>query len=256
MTIIYPCDSGSISVGMTEGTGYVYQGVWNIPSDATYGEYQTRVTAEKDGEITIFEDSFYILPWNIIQQIRSTSGIKQSNDIDDNDIALIAWNAYLEAREDAFLQHIDEKSRLCNDDTYYIKKRIVTDHLVCDEEAVTGYYYPLISNCCSTSECSITILDSTAGEIEVKDEDGDSLNACSIYVSYRTKSASFSEMLFKKAVIYLATHEVILRFNELDKATLADLRSNSPIILANPKRFLDKYKTTMKRIKTVNVGGI
>ncbi len=258
MTIEYPCSSGATTIAMVSSATGIYDSSWNIPSDATYGEYQVTITALVGTAISTFISSFYILPWNIIQQVRSVSGIKQSNDISDDDIAIICWNAYVEVREDAFLQHIDEKVNPCSLDTpnYYVCQRIEEDYLVCDEEAISGWY---IKDCTGKAYLTVTIEDATLGKIKVLDEDGEELcgaDDCRMYVSYRTHGKAFNELLFKKALVYLASHEIVLRFTELDKVTLADLHSNAPIVLAAPNRLFDQYKKTMRKIRQIKVGGI
>ena len=264
MLITYPCDSGTTTSAMSNIATGTYEGSWNIPSAATYGEYRVVVTTVAGTETTKFEESFYILPWNIAQQVRSVSGIKQSNDIDDDDIAIICWNAYLEAKEHVFKRVINEKLKT---DAYHVidgsnkvfytrRSNVVDDHTVCDEDAIYGYY---VDSNYDLQDLTVSITDADVGKISVADSSGNAFSAsdtCHVTIYYRIKSRSFSEQMFKKAVVYLASHEIILRFNELDKATLADLNSNRPIVLANPDRMYKKYKQTLKAIKKIKVGGV
>jgi len=81
-------------------------------------------------------------------------------------------------------------------------------------------------------------------------------NACGGYVTYWTEYETFDLGLFKKAVAYHAAHEVMLQFNNLDRATIADLEANKPIIIASPNRMLNKYKTIRDRIRRPMCGGI
>ena len=265
MKITYPCDSGSTSTSLTTTpTTGRYEGIWNIPSSATYGEYRVKITATYESKTFIFENQFFILPWNITQQIRSVSGIKQSNDIDDRDIAIIAWNAYLEAKEKCFLRILNEELKIDgnhyidgSNKTFYTRNtNLVSDHLVCDESAIEGLYK---TDDYEIYELTTSITDAKTGKISVADKDGNALTSsvgCRVLLNYRIKSPAFKEQLFKKAVVYLASHEIILRFNELDKATLADLDSNKPVILANPDRMLKQYKKTMRKISMKRVGGV
>jgi len=264
MSITFPC-SNSVNVSgiMTNNSGTWSKG-WNIPSTATYGEYTVITVATVDTGTYKYVNSFYILPWNIIQQVRSISGIKQSNDIEDEDLAIICWNAYLEAKEKVFKEVIHEKlktdSSHCIDGSnkkfYAQNQHIVSDHIICGESSIYGYYKDNDSN---IYDLTISITNADTGELSIADENGyalSNISACDIYYNYRVKSHKYSEQLFKKAVAYLASHEVIIRFNELDKATLGDLNSNAPIILANPNRMLKQYKRTMKSIKKLLIGGI
>jgi len=263
MEIEYPCGDGSTSVNMVNLETGLYQGNWNIPSAATYGEYLVTVTAVSGTVTTKFVHSFYVLPWNIASQVRSVSGIKESNDIDDSDIAIIAWNAYLEAKEQAVKKVINEKLQMDGYHTvngtnkvFYTKRmNVVSNHVVCDEDSIKGWYYDTNHD---KHSLTLSITDADKGKISVADKNGDALNhlCCSPHITYRIKSETYTEQMFKKAVVYLASHEIILRFNELDKATLGDLNSNRPIILANPDRMYRKYKQTMKKIKKLKVGGV
>jgi hypothetical protein len=135
---------------------------------------------------------------------------------------------------------------------YTLETRLASGYTACDEDEISGYYV----NCSlEKNPLTISITDSTQGEISVADENGDALESCicQIYVTYSTKTSAFTDHLFRKAVAYLAAREVVLRFNELDKATLADLPSNR---LASPERMLKQYKQTIRKIKAIRVGGI
>lgn len=263
MNITYPCNSGATDIAMAKVVTGTYQAFWDIPSSATYGEYVVEITALTGTTTSKFVSSFYILPWNITQQIRSVSGIKQSNDISDDDIAIVAWNSYLECKEQVFYRILEEPLKCdlghCIDGTnkvfYTHEDNLVTGHTVCDEEDITGWYY---DDNLDKEFATVSITTAGTGKLSVADKDGNALscNTCSVHISYRVHTESYSEQLFKKAIVYLASHEVILRFNELDKATLGDLNSNRPIILANPDRMYNKYKKTLKIIKKANVGGM
>lgn len=263
--VTYPCSSGTdfISMATTSTTG-VMEGHWDVPSTATYGEYTVKIEATYDSQTYQFETFFYVLPWNIIQHVRSLSGIKQSNDVEDKDLALICWNAYLEAKEKVFKLVINEKinqdSNHCIDGSnkvfYACNRHIVSDHTVCDEDAISGFYRDADYE---WNDLTISITDAEKGKLSIADESGDALDGslCSkIYYTYRIQSRTFKEQVFKKAVAYLAAHEAILRFNELDKVTLADVNSNEKIILANPNRMLKQYNKTIKKISKIKVNGV
>lgn len=258
--IYYPCDSGSTTTDL-ELDGSTYKGKFEIPSDATYGEYKVEITATKDGDTSKFVDYFILLPFDLVPKIRSATGISQENDISDLDIARVAYNAYIEARDDIFKTHIHEKVRTdtCHcingsNATFYLHPHIETDYVMCEEDAVEGHYIDCYNH---IKEITASVLDAFNGKVDLKDESGNAL--CSsikgIVVTYKTRSATFKSYLFEKAIVYLAAHEIILRFNELDKATLADLDSNKPIILANPDRMLKKYKQIVSKIGEPKIGG-
>lgn len=261
--IEYPCSgSGNASFATTPVTGR-WEGHWDVPSSATYGEYTIEYTAVYDGHNYKFRTKFYVLPWDMTQKIRSLTGIKQSNDISDRDLAVIAWNAYLEAKEEVFNRVIDERvKQTCNhyfdgsNKTFYTRnRRVVSDYTTCEESAVFGFYK---DNDGDLNDLSVTVSDAANGLVSIEDESGNAIPAsqCGVYINYRIHTSSFTDSLFEKAVSYLAAHEVILKFHELDKATLADLDSNRPVILANPNRMEEKYKKTLAKIKFKQFGGL
>jgi len=263
--VTFPCDDGSAngSCSTTATTGR-WDGAYSTDSAATYGEYRVKITAVYETNTYVFETFFYILPWNISQHVRSVSGIKQSNDIDDKDIAIICWNAYLEAKEHVFKRVINEPLKVdayhcingTNTEFFSRRDNIVTDHIVCDENIIDGTY---VDGNGDKQQLTTSVDTAITGELTISDKEGNALepnDCCCPTINYRIKSHAFSEQLFKKAVVYLASHEIILRFNELDKATLADLNSNKPIILANPDRMYNKYKKTISTIKKLKVGGV
>jgi hypothetical protein len=258
--VTYPCESGTTDFYLlpVEGELGRYVGDWCIDSDATYGEYNIEVAVlDNNGNTSIFESIFYILPKNLVPRIRSISGIKQSSDVDDRDIAMIAWNAFIESLDDVFFRVIEERVRggRC-DNTYYTNRRHLVDDVdYCEWTDVQVLYR---DPCGRIREGSATIIDATTGEIQIFDADGDTLNPCicDTRINYTIRSRTWSETLHLKAIAYLAAHEVILRFNELDKATLADLHSNTPIILAHPDRMLKEYKRIINKIRITVVDGI
>lgn len=263
MEITYPCESGVTTVAMSNTAVGTYQALWDIPSSATYGEYTVEVTAITGTTVSKFVSSFYILPWNITQQVRSISGIKQNNDISDDDIAIISWNAYLEAKEDCFKYIYNEKMKCdgyhCVDGSnkvFYAKNmHLVSGHTVCDEVAIKGWYETTTGE---VEDLTISITDAETGKLSIADKDDNALDGtyCKLWYAYRIQAETYREQIFKKAVTYLAAHEVVIRFNELDKATLADIQSNSPIVLANPNRMKNQYKKTIKKCKVFKVGGV
>jgi hypothetical protein len=252
MTITNPDGTSSLPINLVESDGE-YTTDWAVPDDAEYGIYTVTIETEKDGISSVFENFFVILPWDITSQIRSISGIKQVNDINDRDLSLIAWNAYIEAKDDAFAKIIDEKiTRINSSGTFFCENQwVMEDYLDSGEEAVSGYWKGVGCNCRERIMADdITLIDAEEGEMNVGN-----IRGCGLFISYKIQSQNFSDALFRKAIVYLASHDIILRFHELDKATVADLNSNSPLIIANPNRMREKYKQVMKKIKYKVVDG-
>lgn len=259
--VTYPCESGTTDFNLdaVAGEDGRYVGNWCIDSDATYGEYNIEtIVLDNDGNTSIHESIFYILPFNLVPRIRSISGIKQSNDISDRDIAMIAWYAFRESIDDIFFRVIGERvtGDVCDGSYFTNRVPLVDGDASCDLEDVEGLYRE--PPCGDLKVAQVSIVDADTGELLIRDENGDILNPCTcpVLINYTIKSRTWSETLHLKAVSYLAAHEVILRFNELDKATLADLHSNTPIVLAHPDRMLKQYKKIINKIKITVVDGI
>lgn len=258
MTITYPCESGSTDIDMDRMELGLYQGNWEIPSTATFGEYTVEVTATSDdGAISKFVSSFIILPFNLVPEVRAITGIYQNKTIETQDLASITWNAFLEASEEIFSPIIEEKVGCLNSSSrYYTKKRNLVDGaLSCEDNIITGLYK---DSCGDIHEAQVTIIDATTGEVEILDEDGDSLTncICSILINYKIHSHSWTEYLHRRAVCYLAAHKVLLRLGELRRATSADLNPSQNIDYANPERMYKEYKRIVKKIRYPIIGGV
>jgi hypothetical protein len=268
--IIYdPCMNEKVSsVSMTKSDVGIYYYSYTIPADATYGEYQIKVTADT----VIYKDKFFLLPWNTIYDVRRYSGITSKKSISDHDIATITWEAYLEALRDVYLYHEDESPR-CNPDTgAYFDGTNTTfatkDGLLADangDGVVTGYG----ETSCGTDvdgwwkdtngdchQLKITVLDSRCGKLTLTQWNGTPIpsSASLVKINYYTEWRTFNINIFKSAVAFLAAHKCIDRFTELGRATLADLHSNKTVILHNRNRMEKAYKKAMRKISKPVIG--
>ena len=89
-SIYDPCNVNLVDAeAMTkDGTG-LYHYDYDLDSSATYGMYRVLVTATSgSGEVTITTARIYLLPWDIIGQVRWQAGISEEKSIDDEDIYL------------------------------------------------------------------------------------------------------------------------------------------------------------------------
>lgn len=272
LTIESPCGnvlhSGSVA---SDSTGK-YHTTYTIPTDAPFGEYLTTVDVVDGGETTILPGRFYVMPWDIIGLVRITSGITSKKSISDDDIAAIVWQAFKEALDDVYTYHHRERPKP-NPDTGAMYDGTNTTFELCANLAdydgdgtVTGYYD---GSCCSDVKvewrdtdgnchlAKVTITDTECGQVEITQKGGAAIPNTAQWVraSYHTKWESFNLRLFKKAVLYLAAHECILRFQELDRATLADIMSNKTVILADPNRMKKEYISIIRKIRKPRFGG-
>ena len=274
ITIYDPCMNEKVSEAtMTKSDTGIYYYSYTIPIDATYGEYNIKVTASSAPNVAIYKDKFFILPWNIVYDVRRYSGITSKKSIGDQDMATIIWEAYLEALRDVYVYQ-DSESPKCNPDTgawfdgtnttFATKSAPLADSN--GDGVVTGYG----ETSCGTDvdgwwvdsdgdchQLKITVLDAKCGKLTITQLDGNPIpsNTCLVKINYYTEWRTFSLPIFKSAVAFLAAHKCIERFAELDKATLADLHSNKVVILHNRTRMEKAYMKAMRKISKPAVGG-
>ncbi|MCK4330779.1 hypothetical protein KAX02_13160, partial [candidate division WOR-3 bacterium] len=215
-----------------------------------------------------------VLPWDITTFIRRISGIKEEKTIGDDDIAMIAWESYKEVLDDIY-EKISMEAPYCDPSTgagfdgtntsFQTRQFPIADHngdgdvsgsgeLTCGEDA---YFYWKDSNHLLKIG-KIVVNNERNGEITLT-QIGDApvpSDATGGFVTYWVEYETFDKDLLMKAVAYHAAHEIMLQFNNMDKATLADLETNKPIILATPNRMLKKYKTIRDRIRKPMCGGV
>lgn len=259
-------------VSMVSSSEGVYYYTYSIPADATYGEYNVSVVASSPTITAIYRDKFYILPWNAIYSVRRYSGITSKKSISDHDIAAIIWESYKIALDEVFEAHNGEAPD-CNPDTgawidgsnktFETKSSPLADSN--GDGEVTGY----MEKSCGTDvsgwwkDCDgdchrlkITVNEPRCGNVTIEQLDGTALPSDLKWVrlDYKTEWRTYDSSIFRDAVAFLAAHECITRFKELDRATMADLHSNKTVILQDKKRMLKSYTRAMKKIKKPVIG--
>lgn len=267
-----PCSTELGPVNMTKlSTGEYF---YNIPigAAAIYGEYHITVTASSPTYTTVFKDKFFVLPREGVYDVRRLSGITSKKSISDNDLAHLYWEAYEEARECVFKYHSNQTMKPNPDTgawidgtntTFETKHGLLADHN--GDGSVTGYG----ESSCATDvdgwwrdedgDChrvKITVNEAHCGNITVTQLDGSAIPSSAQWVklNYYTEWYTYDSELFIKAVAYLAAHKAIIRFQELDKATMADLYSNREMISSHLKRMEIEYKKVMRKISRPKVG--
>ena len=273
ITITTPCGTVVVTTqDMTKDSEGVYYYAYDIPSDGTFGQWDVRVVATTGTDNSIFDDNFYLLPWNLINQTRKLSGITSKKSISDDDIALIVLEAYLEALRDVYIFHEDE-NLTCNPDTgawfdgtnttFATKNGKLADSN--GDGAVTGYgetscgtdvdgwWKDTNGNC---HQLKITVLDARCGKLTITKWDGTPIPSSRelVKVNYYTEWRTFNKSIFKSAVALLAAHKCIERFMELGRATQADLHSNKVVVLHDRNRMEKAYRKAMRRISKPIIG--
>lgn len=264
-------------VAMATDASGVYECTYCIPADCLYGEYDIKVVAtDAGGDVAVFPDSFYVFPWKCLSQIRSVSGIGERKSISDNDLAKIAWDAYQEVLSEIYEFHDWEKVKMDPDvNLSFNGTNKIFRIKVCnyDELAdrfgdgqvtgwgetscgtdIDGYWIDLDF---ARHQLKITVIDVITGRVTLTQTDDTAIPSShqGVRVNYATKSELWNERRMRKAVVYLSAHEVVQRFNELDRVTLADVESNKAVFLASPNRLEKIYKKARDSVRDVMFGG-
>jgi len=284
ISITNPCDTVLVNaVAMTNDAVGKYYYNYNIAVDAPFGEYSVVVRTESaGGSITKQKDRFYILPWDITDKIRSVSGIGSEKSISDDDIAQIAWDTYKEVLNDVFYYHHNENigcscgvscvgscanSEIINgtNTSFHTRYRPIADHdgsgtvhgedaATCDHD-ITGYW---IDSSCDCQTAYITVNSSECGDITITQTSGAAIpsSAKTAYITYWSEPPYFDKNILKQAVLYLASYRIgALRFQELGRATQADLQNVQNQSFRKPELLLKEYKRLRGMIGIPTCGG-
>lgn len=275
LTIYDPCLAKKVSdIAMIKDTTGVYYYSYAIPADATYGMYEIEVTASSPTYTTKYKDKFFILPWNVIYDVKKYSGISSNKSISDHDIAAIIWEAYQEALDSVYESWHDDKP-LCNPDdgswfdgtntTFATRHGSIADingdgvvtgwgEISCGTD-IDGWWKDVNGDC---HRVNVTVNDAKCGKITITQTDGTAIpNSMQwVHLDYHTEWETYSEDLFKIAVSYLSAYKCIVRFRELTRSTMADLHSNKVTILHSKSKTLwDEYRKILRKIMKPMIGG-
>ena len=261
----------------SSATGQYYYD-YDISATAVYGEYRIVVTATKDGDKSIFPEHYIIMPWDSAERVRGLSGIGQDKSISDDDLSRLILDSYKEASHQCYGHHCKERPRQCwtscngynycingSNTTFFVKHIEIADwdgdgvvkgygEQSCGTD-VDGYY----KDCNGwMQQVLITVQNVVDGRLTVTKRDGTAIpsTAQGLYLTYYTKSCSYTTDLFRQAVEYLAAHKCLLRFGELERASSADLTAAQNIKYVNPNRMWNQYKKLMKQISVPLIGGV
>ncbi|GAF70889.1 unnamed protein product, partial [marine sediment metagenome] len=248
LTITSPCGITLVNAqSMTSNAAGIYSYGYQLLGTAIYGEYHVSVKTEYSSATNIDVDKFFVMPWNIVDEIRTYSqqGTKK---ISDDDLSLISWNSFKEVIQRVSEFHFHEKLCTCIDGTcccnadiecgcnctspicsdgYQLKNTPIMDFQFdsnvhgceCDDTLdechndICGIW---VDNAGLCSNISVEVIDATCGHIKVyKDDCVTAIPADNkgIFVNYHSTWKSYNSQLFKKAVVYLATYEVAMITN-------------------------------------------
>ena len=289
ITITSPCDTVLVnSASMASSSSGVYSYSYLLSDTAVYGEYDIVVKAIDGADTSTFTEKFFVLPWNIIDEIRIYSQ-QTKKKISDADVALIAWNSFKEVIQRIAEYHYHEKLCRCVDGTCQCSSNAECGGCISTESSPIcsdGYQLdttPImdlqldgnVHGCecddaleeCQNDICGIwkdgdgvcsniavEVVDATCGHIKVYQADCVTAIPASnegIFVNYYSTWESYNEQLFKKAVVLLASFEIATISNlSSKKVTGCDERGR----VSFTDRLWNRYITTIESISKPNIG--
>ena len=274
ISIYDPCNITLVSsVSMTVDTVGQYFYNYNLSSSATYGRYTTRIETLTSGNTTYQYGKFFIMPWDGVLDVRQTMGVHDSKSIDDDDISNILWNCYLYALRDVHTHHYKEIP-IGNPDTgagfdgsnisfqtrYYPIADINGDGIVRGNNVscATDMKVTWINSAGHMVNGTISVTQADNGEITITQVGGTAIPANNegVYLDYWCQYEGFDAFLFQQAVVKLACHEISKRFASLTEITLANIRSNNPLIIIDPNMYWKEYQRYLKKNRSIIIGGV
>jgi len=253
LTITSPCGTvlldGQSMTSNAAGT-YVYN--YQLLDSASYGEYSTSIKSEYSSATNIDVEKFFVLPWNIVDEVRTYSQ-QGKKKISDDDLSLISWNAFKEVVHRVSEFHFHERLCICVDgvcqcssnaecaccgssspicsDGYQLKYTPIMDIQMdgnvrgceCDDAAdechndICGIWVDGDGVC---SNVAVEVVSATCGHIKVFQSDcvtAIPVDNQGIFINYRSTWESYDSQLFKKAVVLLASYEVAFITNLTSK---------------------------------------
>jgi len=273
ISISNPCSTKLVDeVLMAQDSTGIYSYYYNIAADAAYGEYEVEIVTSSPTYINRYRDRFILLPWNVTQEVRRKAGITSKKAIDDKDISLIILEAYEEILNKTYKLRKNE-TFLCNPDdgswidgtnkVFAVKNPPIADsngdnevtgkgELTCGED-ITLLWKDADGDC---HEGKVTVNNAECGKVTLTQSDDSALPAdlCWAKVTYHSEWHAFDLSLLKKAVVYLAAYECLIRFTSLTGTTQADLNPNVVKFNVRRKSLEAKYKSILRLIRKPVVG--
>jgi len=276
VTINDPCGVTLIdNVSMASDGSGIYSYDYSVPADAVYGKYEVIIyTTDHTMKKTY---NFHIFPWDANHDVRDASGVGQNKSISDSALNKEIWDAYKEALESVFVFHDYEQPNYCasinkecavingTNTAFKTKFPNIADHD--GDGVITGYG----EQSCGTDvsgiwidengicrESNIVVEDAECGRLTITQLSGVAIPATAkgIYLKYYVKMPNYSDILFRDAVNYLASHKVLVRFGELERASTADLNSAQNIKYVDPKRMFKEYRRIIRKIRKPPISGV
>lgn len=252
-----------------------YSYYYDILSTATYGKYQCLVTSmTATGEYDYEKSEFFILPWDVIPEVRDTMGVVEQKSITDDVIARVVWSCYGFALRDIYTHVIDEYpggnvttgAGFDGSNTEFQTMQypiadingdgVVTGSKTSCATDISGYWIDVNGH---YQTAKTAILQAEHGEIYIFQNDGvtaiPSTNQ-GVYLDYWIRPKSYTQDIFRSAVVRLTCFELSKRLQSLDQITLADIKSNNPVITIDPSMYFKEYRRYLGIVRGPVAGGV
>lgn len=289
ITIKSPCDTLLVDdIDMIKTDTGIYTYSYTLLDTAIYGQYFVSVKSTIGTDTTKESSRFFIMPWNIVSDVRiySQQTLKK---ISDDDLSLIVWNAYREVAHRVMELQYREKLCYCMDGVCACCGKIECDCICGTASPICSDGYKLqhvpiadfnndgnvhgcecddandecINDICviwkdSDGAChngSVEVINADCGEIKVYQSDCStpiSDDNQGIFVSYRSTHETFNLQIFKKAVALLAAYELALQFN-LSSKKVSGCDEKGKVSLID--RIWNRYVIIIESISAPNIGG-
>jgi hypothetical protein len=254
----------------------------NLSTSATYGRYTAQVKlTSASSEIEYIRTEFFIMPWDVVPEVRDTMGIPEQKSVTDDVIARTVWNCYTYTLHDLYTYVKDEYPNgnvttgagFDGTNTEFKTKqypiadingdgRVVGSLLSCATD-ITGHWVDINGH---YHTAYVWVTNAEYGEIYIYQTTGglpipSTNQGCWVDYWIRPRHMAVvdgwvTQDLLRAAVVRLTCYELSKRMQSLDAITLADIKSNSPIITLDPQMYYKEYKRYLGMCRGPVSGGV
>jgi len=275
-TLYDPCNTTIVNnASMASDAIGEYYYNHNISSSATYGRYIVQIRTAGAGSLLKYDRAeIFIMPWDVIPEIRDTMGIPEQKSVTDDVLARTIWSCYGYALRDMYTHvyneypkgNVDTGAGFDGTNTSFQTKQYpiadingdgtVTGSLTSCATDISGHWVDTNGHY-QTAKISVT--QAEYGEINIFQNDGVTAIPSTnngVWVDYWVRPRQYNQDVFRSAVVRLSCYELSKRLQSLDAITLADITSNSPIITLDPQMYFKEYKRYLGVVRGPVSGGV
>jgi hypothetical protein len=214
------------------------------------------------------------MPWDVIPEVRDTMGIPEQKSVTDDVIARVVWSCYGYALHDLYTYvkgeypdcNVETGAGFDGTNTAFKTKQYpiadvngdgtVTGSLTSCATDISGYWINVLGH---YQTAKVSVSQAEYGEISIFQNNGTlaipSTNQ-GVWVDYWIRPKYYNIDILRSAVVRLTCYELSKRLQSLDAITLADIKSNSPIIMLDPQMYYKEYKRYLGMCRGPVSGGV